>query len=416
MRQLRYMSAIRCAFSVLLAIGGCFAADGNDSELRSLFVAHDWFKLRDRVAASPDAPRFYRGAVACAFNKVDEAERHFRGVFQDPGAKEQSAEAHGLLAHAYMRSGRYWLTYRHLSAMQKLLPDVPGLSSSIALFSALSQYPELSAKTRHRSEVRMSQDFFIPVAVNGKPAQYGFDSGMDISFISEAEANRLSLVIHEVSAATLRDGASGNDVPIRFAVADRLTVGGVELRNVVLTVAPRDAMPFRELPPDKQGILGTSVLVAFGSMRWTSGGSLELGFGHDRRNPAPPNLCFQGVTPMVEGLFRNQRIYAWLDTGNSKTYLTQRFAKDFPDVIDDKGKPDSARLRGVGGSTAVTVITIPEIEFSVGHFDLKMRPAQVLPNDDRVDRSWHHVWLGMDLLGQAREVSLDFRAMTLSLK
>ena len=152
--------------------------------------------------------------------------------------------------------------------MQRLLPEISGLNSSLALFSKLSRYPELSAKARHVSDVRMSDDFFIPLAVNGKPAKYGFDSGMDISFISEAEANRLRLPIHDVSAATLRDGASGNAVPIRFVVADRLTVGGVELRHVVFLVARNDAMPFVELPRDKQGILGLPVLVAFGTMRW----------------------------------------------------------------------------------------------------------------------------------------------------
>jgi len=95
----------------------------------------------------------------------------------------------------------------------------------------------LSAKARRVSDVRMSDDFFIPVAINGKPAKYGFDSGMDISFISEAEANRLRLPIHEVSASSLRDGASGNDVPVRFCVAARLAVGGIELRHVVFLVA-----------------------------------------------------------------------------------------------------------------------------------------------------------------------------------
>ena len=74
------------------------------------------------------------------------------------------------------------------------------------------------------------------------------------------------------------------------------------------------------------------------------------------------------------------------------------------------------RLRGVGGSTEVRVIAISEIKFSVGGFDLALRPAQVLPKDERVDRDWYHVWLGMDLLGQAREVSLDFKSLAFSLK
>lgn len=406
----------RQVLSFLLAISGCLAADRTDSELKSLFAAHDWFKLRDAVERSADVPAFYRGAVACAFNNVDDAERYFRTVIEAPGEVQQAVEAHGLLAHAYMRSGRYRQTYAHLAAMQRLMPEVSGLKSSLALFSALSHYQELSAKPRRLSDVRMSDDFFIPVAVNGKPAKYGFDSGMDISFISEAEANRLGLPIHEVTASTLLDGASGNDVPVRFVVADRLTAGGMELRHVVFGVIRNDAMPFVELPPDKQGILGIPVLVAFGTMRWSSDRVLQIGKHRDRCDAQHPNMCFQGVTPVLEGMFRTQRINVWLDTGNSKTYLTQRFAQQFPGAAEVDAKEAFVRLRGLGGSTEVRVITVPEIKFSVGGSDLVMRPAQVLPKDERVDRDWYDVWLGMDLLGQTREVSLDFKSLTFSLK
>jgi predicted aspartyl protease len=331
-------------------------------------------------------------------------------------AWRESAKAHGLLAHAYMRSGRYRQTSAQLAAMQRLLPEVSGLKSALAMFSALSHYQELSVKARRHSEVRMTDDFFIPVSVNGTPAKYGFDSRMDISFISEAEANRLRLSIQEVSASTLKDEASGNDVPIRFVVADRLSVGGVELRHVVFTVARNGALPFVELPPDKQGILGIPVLVGLGTMRWNSDRLLRIGTEHDRRDSAPANMCFQAVTPVVEGRFRDQRINLWLDTGSSKTYLTQRFAQQFPDVIAVGSKEASMRLRGVGGSTDVSVTTVPEIKFSVGGLDLTKRPAEVLPIDDRVDRDWYHVWLGMDLLGQTREVKVDFKSLTLSLK
>ncbi len=410
------MRGKRLGLTFLLAIGAGLAADRTDSELKSLLAAHDWFKLRDAVERSAEAPVFYRGAIASAFNKVDDAERYFRSVIKAPGDVEQAVEAHGLLAHAYMRSGRYRRTYAHLAAMQKLIPEFSGLKSAVALFSALSRYPELSAKARRSSDVQMSDDFFIPVAVDGKPAQYGFDSGMDISVNSETEANRLRLPIHEVSASTFRDGASGNDVPIRFVVADRLTVGDFELRHVVFTVIRNDAMPFVELPPDKQGILGIPVLVTFGAMRWTNDRVLQIGMQPDHRDAQRSNMCFQGVTPMVEGMFRTQRINAWLDTGSSKTYLTQRFAHQFPDTIEAGGKEASVRLRGVGGSTEVQVIAIPEIKFSVGGSDLVMRPAQVLPKDERVDRDWYGVWLGMDLLGQAREVSVDFKSLTFSLK
>src|ERR1019366_2679917 len=127
------MSKRRRALCFLLAISRCLAADRTDSELKSLFVAHDWFKLRDAVARSANAPAFYRGAVACAFNDVDAAERHFRAVIETHSDVHQAADAHGLLARAYMRSGRYRQTYVHLAAMQKRMPE--GFWPSLSLVS-----------------------------------------------------------------------------------------------------------------------------------------------------------------------------------------------------------------------------------------------------------------------------------------
>lgn len=409
------MSSTGRALSFLLAVGGCVAAERG--ELRSLFAAQDWFRLREAVEGVSDAPAFYRGAVACAFNRLDAAEREFRAVFEARDERALAAEAHGLMAHAYMRAGRYGRTYAHLAAMKRLTPAVSGLDSALALFLELSRYPELSRKARRPSMVRMSDDFFIPVAVNGTPAKYGFDSGMDISCMSEAEARRLKLPIHEVRSSTFQDGASGNDVAVRFVVADRLRVGGFELRHVVFLVVRDDAMPFVELPPDRQGIVGIPVLVAFGAMSWNSEGVLRIGMDGDRGKAVAPNLCFQAVTPVVEGEFRRQRMIAWLDTGSGQTYLTQRFAQQFPDVIEAGGKKEtSARLRGIGGSTEVGVITVPEIQFRAGGFDLAIRPAQLLPKDERVNRDGYHIWLGMDVLGQAKEVRVDFRSLTFSLR
>jgi len=42
-----------------------------------------------------------------------------------------------------------------------------------------------------------------------------------------------------------------------------------------------------------------------------------------------------------------------------------------------------------------------------------LRPADVLLEQQNVDRNSHHVWLGMDLL-VGRRVVIDFRSMTVS--
>jgi hypothetical protein len=77
-------------------------------------------------------------------------------------------------------------------------------------------------------------------------------------------------------------------------------------------------------------------------------------------------------------------------------------------------KPIASKTGGGASATpSVAAGLLAELRQRLG---LALRPAQVLPKDERVDRDWYHVWLGMDLLGQTREVSLDFKSLTFSLK
>jgi hypothetical protein len=61
-------SAFLLAFAVL-------ARGGAETPLRSLCDGHRWFELRDAIEHQR-VPPFYAGAVAFAFNRVDDAEEH----------------------------------------------------------------------------------------------------------------------------------------------------------------------------------------------------------------------------------------------------------------------------------------------------------------------------------------------------
>jgi hypothetical protein len=68
----------------------------------------------------------------------------------------------------------------------------------------------------------------------------------------------------------------------------------------------------------------------------------------------------------------------------------------------------------IGGSNDRDVVVLPEVRLRVGRFDTVLRPANIFSKpvgDDRL-----HGNLGMDLLSQAAEVTLDFQSMVLSLR
>ena len=396
---------------MLLVAAGCgVAAQTSGPDLRALVDNRQWFELRDAVDAA-NAPVFFHLVVSCVFDDVRRAEASLTRLIGSAAQSPDVFAAHGMLASAHMRAGHYSQVLSHLRAMQASRPDFGGLTGAIALFTALGAYPEPAVSRRRSSQVRMTEDMFLPVSIDERPANYGFDTGMDLSVMSETEARRLGLAIHVVAGSEFQDGASGIRTGIRFVIANRLLLGDFEIAHVPFLVVSREAMPFVELPADKQGILGYPVLRTFETIRWDRTRAFQVGFESASKRPTP-NMCVPGnSTPVVDGRHGTRRITLGLDTGSSRTILTPRFARDFPGVVEQSAKKESTLLRGLGGSTAVDVNTLPELALCAGGFDFMLRPAQVLPPDPSVERDTYHVWAGMDILAQPRRITLDFRSM-----
>lgn len=139
-----------------------------------------------------------------------------------------------------------------------------------ALFAAFGQYPEQAVAERRFSSVRYrvkDGNLFIPVSVNSRSSTYIVDTGAAFSTLSESEATRLGLAIHDASGHEAGDSA-GLKFGVRIAIADRLKVGNVQLRHVPFQVVRDDQQPFIKLPAGKQGVLGLPVLLALETMRW----------------------------------------------------------------------------------------------------------------------------------------------------
>jgi predicted aspartyl protease len=393
------------------------AANSQNAELKSLYEAHQWFKLRDAVQAKR-ASAFYRGVIASAFNDVEQAEKNLKFFIKSAPESEQVSEARALLIYIYQRAGHYRQAFSEIERALAVKPDNAGLKNARALFSTLSQYPEQSVVEHRFSRIRYRMkggNMFIPVEVNLKSANYVVDTGANFSLISEAEAKRLGLTIHESGGSRMGDSA-GARVDVRIAVADQLTVGNIRLRHVSFFVVRDDQQPFIDLPSGERGVLGLPVLLAFQTLRWKQEGTFEIGFAPGSRKGTKPNLCFEGSNLIFEGEFRQSHINMFLDTGATRTRVLPLFAKEFATFINEFGRKGSDRVTGVSGSLEVDVITLPELALRISGFAAVLAPAQVLLKDTTSDSRWWHIWGGLDLLNQARVVTVDLKSMRLDLE
>jgi hypothetical protein len=390
----------------------CLAADNDRPDLKSLYDAHRWFELRDSVAKGTTSV-FYQGAVACAFNDLHRCKKKLASVNKSFPHSDDAIEAHRLLASAYMRQGKYREAFAVVTALLALRPGDSDAQDDLPLLSALHEFPDLRVVRRRSTTLRL-QDAGLPISINGAAATYWFDTGADVSVLSEAEAKHFGLRVLAVPIKV--GGVTGAQADSRVAVADELSIGSIRLRHVAFLVLSDDRPPFNQSPLGSRGLVGIPVLLALQRFVWSADGKFEIGSKSSIHGAPHADLCFDGHHPVAQIQFENRSLALTLDTGATNTDLYPPFAVAFPDLIRTAAKTDSYKTEGVGGAKNMDAATLSSLHFSIGGFLVVLNPAAVLLTHTTEASKFFHGNLGIDLLQQAHKTTFDFKALTLTLQ
>ncbi len=404
---------VLCFCVVVMAIP-CLGAD--QIAAKALYDSHAWFHLRDAI--SPNAlPGFYPGIVACAFNRLTDCDRNLSVVMESWPKSDRARDAHEALAYAYQRAGDYPKAAAEIDALSKLTPDAPDVRNALSFYSSLRNYPKLTVTSRQPSKIRYRIDdgnMFIPVTINGRQAEYMVDTGANFSLISESEAKRLGLTIHQVTAKG--SNATGGEVTFRTAMAEQFELGDTHLRNVAFLVVDDSQQPFVDVPQQQRGIIGLPVFLVLQTIRWRPDGVFEVAPEIDTATARDPNLFMEGGEIFVQAEFASRKITLLLDTGATTTRLWPKFASDFPKSVAPYRKNQSTEIRGVGGKVRLESVEVPELRLRIGGAEVTLHPGQVLLKETIAANRWRHGSLGLDLLSGSQTVTMDFRSMVLTLQ
>jgi hypothetical protein len=383
--------------------------------LGRLYDAHELFALRD-AAGTTLVPALYQGVIAAAFHD-HRAQKLLGSVIHVAPRSSEAKEAREWLETVHFRAGRYPKTAADLDDALAIDPndaDAKGLRALIAAF------PQKQSRARSRSSElhyrKTADGLFIPVSINGRPGNYAIDSDSNISTLAESEAKRLGLAVRDVSPDAAKGrGAIGAPFGYRVAVADDLVVGDFPLRHVAFLILRDDQQPLADLPPGERGILGLPILLAFQTVRWSSDGTFDIGFPSAHRDIRKSNICFDELDVITQVTFEQHKLGFILDTGSDNTDLWPSFAKEFATFVDKTGKKTSWRTTGFDGSETLPGVAIPEIRLRAGGFEATLRPGRVMLKQPGSNPSYYGR-LGMTFLNQAHRVTLDFKAMTLTVE
>ncbi|MCU1238553.1 MAG: hypothetical protein JWP63_6520 [Candidatus Solibacter sp.] len=404
--------------TLLLLLGSSFGngADRGDGTVRPMLEAHRWFDLRDAVITG-ESPAIYRGFVATAFNHDARAEREFRAATRSRPGRDLQYAVHEALFNANLRNGSYRRAAMEAKKKWAVKPEEMPPDRERALVRLFERLPDLAVVSRKAATVTYTTwrggQIVTPLVINGQVAHFALDTDLNMSVITEAEARRLGM--HLIANDVAVSGVTGSEAPgAHMAVADRLKVGGTEIRNATFLVVRDDVGAFMDYPLGERGVLGLPVMLAIQTFRWGREHTLELGFNPPSGRRAA-NLCFDGTDLLTEVTVESRRLTFLLDTGSSHSAAWPIFGKEFPELLREARK-GAQKLIGLSGSTNVDAAIMPELRITVAKFPIVLRPAPVLLATTVEASNWHHGTIGMDLLSQANEVTLDFKAMTLFIK
>jgi hypothetical protein len=373
------------------------------------------FLLRNLLNSHPRSSDFYAGEVACAFNATAACEEKFRKVLAVEPKSNAAQKIHHILAYTAMREGRYGRSLHEIDALLAIDPNDSDAKSTRPFFEALSHYPDQAIHGNGSSKTTVHlDDGKIPLLINGVKASYFFDTGANLSTLTESDALRFRMEIQDVKAGGVTD-IHGNRVLFRIALAKSLVLGGIELRNVAFLVAGNEQKPFVDMEPGQRGLIGLPVLLAWGSTTWTREGVFEVD-----SSPAPPNLsaaniCFDDLNLITQAWFDRRALPFMLDTGAETSELWPKFADIAHDLIRKSGTHELDMVVGIGGGKKLEATAIPKVMLELGGESVALQPAYILETQQRAESKWFYGNLGIDLLRQAQKVTLDFRTMALEL-
>jgi predicted aspartyl protease len=407
--HLRKPSAFIACWVLLASL--CFGAQKDDTNLKSLYDSHRWFELRDSIRKG-GAPAFYQGAVACAFNDARRCEKKLGDVFHSAPRSDEAVEAHRILASAYFTHGEYKRALAQVDAILALRPtDTDALSDQPAL-SALADTPDQQVAGRHTS-VQL-EDGGLPFSINGVHATYWFDTGAEMSVLTESEAKRFGLRALPTSVQV--GDLNGTQVNTRIAVADELSIGSIRMRHVAFLVLPDNQPPFNDQSPGSRGLIGIPVLLVLKTFVWGADKTFTVGPESSHKRMPHAGLCFDGKHPVVEVAYENRPLAFTLDTGATNTDLYPPFASAFPELIRSATKTDSYKMEGVGGAKYMEAATLESLKFSIGGFSATLKSVGVLLRSTTDTSRFFAGNLGIDVLQQAQQITFDFQAMTVTLQ
>ena len=191
----------------------------------------------------------------------------------------------------------------------------------------------------------------------------------------------------------------------RVGMADSMRIGGITVRNVLVTINPDTTLNRVE---DIDFLIGADIMALLGEVQI---------FPHSNRIvvPAQPtpkpaggsNMYMDNMAMIVKGESGGKPYGFFLDTGNGNATLSHNFYERNKDEIDMKARRVRRLTGGIGVVEERDVLVLPVWNLSLGGKEVELRDVAVALEDNRLVP--HAGNIGMAVINQFDKVTINLK-------
>ncbi len=397
-----------------------------DKQLARLMESKNYFKLRAELEKvkdklSEDRLLYYQACCNNVFDKCEESNKNIETLLSKYSDRLSDTAKKDMLIIKSMNSVRLY-KYKDaidaydiiLSKYANILDDsnLEDLTNARQLFGALVEVKPQLIHKHGDIEIKGYRDQFnllrVPVQSGGIDDDFVFDSGANLSTISQSHAKKMGLIIYESDINV--NTATHIIIKTKLAVADKIYVGDLLFENVVFLVTPDETMSFPELDYKINGVIGFPMIHQMEEIRLRGDGSIFI--PQQPQNKPYANMCMVGLSPLVQVISSSDTLVLNLDTGAVETNLSKRYFVNHRKEVENNGRLIISEWGGAGGAIETEVYEIENFPFTIGSKSGVLEKIFVNTEDfDYTKKSDGN--MGQDIITQFNELVLNFKYMYL---
>jgi predicted aspartyl protease len=245
-----------------------------------------------------------------------------------------------------------------------------------------------------------------PVKVDTTNEEFIFDTGANLSTISESQAKKMKLKVFEQNVDI--GSSTQKDIQSKLAVADSMYVGEILFENVLFIVMPDEQLTFPQINYSIKGIIGFPIIHQLGEVHLRKDGKIFIPKSVSKSTEK--NMFFEGLNPVVKVLSGNDTLLFTFDTGAGHTELSLKYFNAHKTEIEKRGELQTNERGGAGGKVAVKEYILSNFPFTIGTHKTSLEKIPVTLEEYEFNKYFDGN-LGQDIFIKFNSLIINFENM-----